>query len=402
MTTLQERQQAFEQSIRGVLGDLRDWKVNRAYGMSSAARVLERGLLMGGLNLDKLDAGVRGWLVLTVLRFAPSDEVWLGFAVQKDIGSAVARVLAMNHAGCGDRGMLRAGDELEYSHRSNLVSAYLARGGRLLLRNKRFWEAVPEDPTPFGPAAELDHVFLSVNPGSPAGTGAGAAEFVRHIESLVTPSRLTVLGDAVAPRIAPVPDLQSARARFDRSGGTDPDGLFERLFVALEHADPIRVAVVAGCESASFAPFLARFADATGLELGALHSEPEPLVAAIEAGDASDTATLQVVDLDTSTALGEAMRWRITQRRITPGPRPAVRIVATTSAPTAMGLESLAPAIRARPLPLGAAMDSLGLDAAARAWCQLVFPSHTVPDVDTVARAVALRGALAQSAGRDV
>jgi len=294
VSTPQDRQRAFEEWTAERLGGFAGWKVNHAFGVSNSAKVIEGGLQLAVLNMATFSTELRGWLLLSLLRFAPSDEVLFGLAVEgQALRAAVSRVGAMSAAGGGDRSGLNPRDELTYSARANNVSVYLHRSGRLYLRNRGFWDTLPTDLSPYGPGIEVSHAFVEVHALDPTRRGQGADEFVSHLASFLDQAPLD--RRALQPTELHLPGVRELRVRFEELGGRDEDGVLERLHLALSTARGIAVIAGLGRAGPSFVERYARSIQGGPLAVSLRTPRPEgPL---IHPGDRYE-CSLVIVDLD--------------------------------------------------------------------------------------------------------
>lgn len=166
---LQERQQQFEAASAADPLISGHTKFHKLFGVSNSAKVIGGGLQLGVVNLDKVGADVEGFGFACVLRFPPEDEVYFTVYVRSAAPLMLQRLDQMRTLGAGngeddDEAEPAAGAGLRYSARNNLVVVYLAQDGALYLRNKGFWDTLPDQRDQFGPAVPVDKISFAVYP----------------------------------------------------------------------------------------------------------------------------------------------------------------------------------------------------------------------------------------------
>jgi MoxR-like ATPase len=122
------------------------------------------------------------------------------------------------------------------------VPIYLARDGRLWLRNAKFWDSLAFDMSPFGPATEPDEIVVALYPPTAsARRSLLAREFIGWLGSLVGSQKIhelpvwtdtATLSPAMLrmPASIPVADLEAAVKAL---GGHYPNGEVKRFHAAL-------------------------------------------------------------------------------------------------------------------------------------------------------------------------
>lgn len=187
--TFAERDRLFSEAVSRAASATARTRGNKAYGVSNSAKVIEGGIQLAVLNLDRFDADADGYILMGVLRFAPADEVLFALHVRSGIQAMFNRLEEMKRLG---ETAADGGDEtLRYAARNNNVVAYLAGDGSLYLRNKGFWDALPDDLSQAGTAIPIESVYTAT--WSRHGMlGNGAREFVRYLADLAS-NRWTAL-----------------------------------------------------------------------------------------------------------------------------------------------------------------------------------------------------------------
>jgi MoxR-like ATPase len=174
---------------------------------------------------------------------------------------------------------------IKYSARNNLVSIYIARDGRLWMRNSNFWNSLPIDMTPFGPATELDEIVVSLYPPTAsARRSLLAREFIGWLGSLVGREKiheLHVWEDIRTlrpemqrmPATIPVGDIEAAVTAL---GGYYPNGEVRRFHAALNFLDHKHFVILSGLSGTGKTQLALKYARAVhGL---ASNTAPDPLL----------------------------------------------------------------------------------------------------------------------------
>src|SRR5262245_17073758 len=173
---LAERQQQFLEAAQEHFGTSRAVRPNKLFGVSNSAKVVEGGLQLGVVNLDGARDDAEAFIFACVMKFPPEDEVYFAVLVRKDKATFLARLAEMKKLGAPAKAGAKTAasaeaeedDEedvaIKYAARNNNVPLYVARDGRLWLRNAGFWNSLDIDLTPFGPATELDEIVVALYP----------------------------------------------------------------------------------------------------------------------------------------------------------------------------------------------------------------------------------------------
>ena len=251
---LVERQQQFLDAIQKHFGTTKAVRPNKLFGVSNSAKIVEGGMQIGVVNLDSARDDAEAFIFACVMKFPPEDEVYFAVLVRKDKDALLARLDQMKKLGTAARSAAaasaEAGDDdadgsdtaVAYSARNNLTPIYIARDGKLWLRNKGFWNSLAIDMTPFGPPTEPDQIVVALYPPTAsARRSLLAREFIGWLGNLVGREKiheLPVWADAGTlspamrrmPSEVPVSQIETAVKSL---GGHYPNGEVRRFHAAL-------------------------------------------------------------------------------------------------------------------------------------------------------------------------
>ena len=257
--SLVERQQRFLEAAQKHFGTSKTVRPRELFGVSNSAKIVEGGIQLGVVNLDTVKEDAEAFIFGCVMRFPPEDEVYFAVLVRKEKASFLARLAEMKKLGAAakaagaepadaesedsdEEAPEAPGATIKYSARNNVVPIYLARDGRLWLRNAKFWDSLAVDMTPFGPATEPDEIVVALYPPTAsARRSLLAREFIGWLGSLVGAQKiheLPVWTDNATlspemrrmPASIPIADIEAAVKTL---GGHYPNGEVRRLHAAL-------------------------------------------------------------------------------------------------------------------------------------------------------------------------
>ncbi|MFP8832866.1 McrB family protein [Hydrogenophaga sp. XSHU_21] len=250
---LVERQQQFLEAAQKYFGTSKAVRPRELFGVSNSAKIVEGGIQLGVVNLDNVKDDVEALILGCVMRFPPEDEVYFAVLVRKDKGSFVKRLAEMKRFGSsgtklGDGAEASeataedGGTAVKYKADNNNVAIYLARDGKLWLRNKGFWSSLDFDRTPLEPASEPDQIVVALYPPTAsARRSLLAREFIGWLGSLVSSQKIhelqvwTDTGTLSAemrrtPASIPIGEISAAVKEL---GGHYPNSEVQRLHAAL-------------------------------------------------------------------------------------------------------------------------------------------------------------------------
>lgn len=271
--SLVERQQQFLEAAQKHFGTSKSVRPRELFGVSNSAKIVEGGIQLGVVNLDNVKEDTEALIFGCVLRFPPEDEVYFAVLVRKDKANFLERLAEMKRlgaaakiagedseftleaAGENDGQSELPGTTIKYSARNNLVPIYLARDGRLWLRNAKFWDSLAFDLSPFGPSTEPDKIVVALYPPTAsARRSLLAREFIGWLGSLVGREKiheLPVWTDTATlspemlrmPSTLPIAEIEKA---IKTLGGHYPNGEVRRFHAALNFLDHKHFVILSG------------------------------------------------------------------------------------------------------------------------------------------------------------
>ncbi|NWE26814.1 McrB family protein [Pseudomonas gingeri] len=292
--SLVERQQQFLDAAQKRFGTSKAVRPRALFGVSNSAKIVEGGMQLGVVNLDNVKEDTEALIFGCILRFPPEDEVYFAVLVRKDKANLIKRLTEMKRLGIAAKGTgkkpkgataktadedselelrlqwgleqeLDAGVESEsletadttfkYSDRNNVVAIYLAKDGRLWLRNAKFWNSLDIDMSPFGPSIEPDEIVTALYPPTAsARRSLLAREFIGWLGNLVGREKiheLPVWMDTATlnpdmcrmPASIPIVEIE---AGIKSLGGHYPHGEIRRFHAALNFLEHKHFVILSG------------------------------------------------------------------------------------------------------------------------------------------------------------
>lgn len=266
---LVERQQQFLKEAQKHFRATKSTRINKLFGVSNSAKVVEGGVQIGVANLNSARDDADAFIIATVMKFPPEDEVYFAVLIRKDKEKFLARLADMKMLGAAAKAGTSSeegeddgeddGDEaaksFKYSNRNNLVPVYLAEDGLLWMRNSGFWNSLDFERTPFGPAVEPDEIVVGIfPPTASARRSLLAREFIGWLGTLAGREKiheLPVWTDTATlspemrrmPASIPVRDIEAAVKAL---GGHYPNGEVRRLHAALNFLSHKHFVILSG------------------------------------------------------------------------------------------------------------------------------------------------------------
>ncbi|MBW9248531.1 MAG: hypothetical protein GJU72_05520 [Acidithiobacillus ferriphilus] len=266
---LVERQQQFLKEAQQHFHAKKESRTNKLFGVSNSAKVVSGGVQIGVANLNSAKDDAEAFIIATVMKFPPEDEVYFAVLIRKDRDKFLTRLAEMKKLGAAAKAGVateeadadteeevdEAGKPFKYSNRNNLVPIYLDANGLLWMRNSGFWNSLDFDRGPFGPAAEPDEIVVALYPPTAsARRSLLAREFIGWLGSLVGSQKIhelqvwtdtATLSSAMRrmPTSIPVADIETAVKAL---GGHYPNGEIRRLHAALNFLSHKHFVILSG------------------------------------------------------------------------------------------------------------------------------------------------------------
>jgi len=297
---LEERQRQFLDAVQKHFGTSKAVRPNKLFGVSNSAKIVEGGIQLGVVNLNAPREDAEAFIFACVMRFPPEDEVYFAVLVRKEKANFMARLAEMKKLGAAAKGggeeagaaAESADDEtaeepgatIKYSARNNLVPIYLARDGKLWLRNAGFWNSLAFDLSPFGPATEPDQIVVALYPPTAsARRSLLAREFIGWLGSLVGSAKiheLAVWADAatLSPEMRRMPSTMAVadiEAAVTALGGHYPNGEVRRFHAALNFLEHKHFVILSGLSGTGKTQLALKYARAVH---GLTADGPDPLL----------------------------------------------------------------------------------------------------------------------------
>lgn len=278
---IRQRQRLYKGAVAQDPTITQDTRVSDAFGVSNSAKIVERGLFAFNANFNTFGDGIDQVVVNCLLRFPPEDEIYFSLFIRSDLEQFRARLEEMRAAGTS-RPRQRTGiepedeaaeeeeeeadeaettqpvaspDGLSYTNNNKNVKGYLALDGRLYLRNKSYWDALPEDLSSISRPITLDKIVFGIYPpAASARRSLLAREFVGYLGSLVGRDRvheIQVWPDKSAVqetmrRLPPSIPISEIESNVSEMGGFYPSGEVSRLHAALNFLEQKHFVILSG------------------------------------------------------------------------------------------------------------------------------------------------------------
>lgn len=299
---LVERQQQFLREAQKHFHAAKGTRISKLFGVSNSAKIVSGGVQIGVANLNAAKDDDEAFIIASVMKFPPEDEVYFAILVRKDKDKFFKRLAEMKELGTaakasaaaaatedadadGEDDADQAGKPFKYSNRNNLVPVYLAEDGLLWMRNSGFWNSLDFERSPFGPGAEPDEIVVALYPPTAsARRSLLAREFIGWLGSLVGSQKtheLPVWTDTATlspnmrrmPASISVADIEAAVAAL---GGHYPNGEVRRFHAALNFLPHKHFVILSGLSGTGKTQLALKYARAVhGLTS---NSDDDPLI----------------------------------------------------------------------------------------------------------------------------
>ena len=287
-----QRQQSYKDAVEKFAAPNGGTRFSDAFGVSNSAQIIGGGLFAFNGNFDSYTAAdtseqlaVHCWL-----RFPPEDEIYFTIFI-KDVATFRSRLQEMRAAGTSKpRGVQKSlveendddeltnessgsasPDALSYTDNSKNVRAYLAKDGRLYLRNKGYWGTMPADLSSISKPVSVERIVFAIwPPAASASRGLLAREFIGYLGGLIGRDRIHELrvwsdADAVSPEMQRMPaiiPLAQIEAAVTASGGHYPGGEVRKFHGALNFLPDKHFVILAGLSGSGKTQLAIKYAHA--------------------------------------------------------------------------------------------------------------------------------------------
>ena len=286
----QQRQQRYRDTVAAQFTGIPGIKFSDAFGFSNSAKIVEGGLFAFNANLDRVGEDLQRLVVHCVLRFPPQEEIYFSLVIGKGRETLLRRLQTMRSMGTSkpmgqkeraaalapapapqealeldafeslaatedyDFGAVPS-DELSYTDNNKNVKGYIANDGRLYLRNKAFWDSLPEDLSSVPDPVEIDQILFSVWPAAVGDRNSLLTrEFIGYLGQLIGPERVHELlpwgqAGAISAAMRRMPatlDIAAVEQAIAGMGGHYPHGEVRRLHAALNFSARKHFVILAG------------------------------------------------------------------------------------------------------------------------------------------------------------
>lgn len=293
--SLVERQRQFLEAAQRHFGTSKAVRPRELFGVSNSAKIVEGGIQLGVVNLDNVKEDTEALILGCILRFPPEDEVYFAVLVRNDKANFLKRLTEMKRLGVAakneedysdfaletasesDDSSDSSGTTIKYSARNNLVPIYLAKDGRLWLRNAKFWDSLTFDLSPFGPPTEPDEIVVALHPPTAsARRSLLAREFIGWLGSLVGREKIhelpvwtdTATLSADMRRLPSTVPIEEIEKNIKTLGGHYPNGEVRRFHAALNFLNHKHFVILSGLSGTGKTQLALKYARAVhGLNL---------------------------------------------------------------------------------------------------------------------------------------
>ena len=236
----QERQRLYKVAVEAAVPSAARRRMHDAFGISNSAKIVEGGLFAFNVNFENLAGDVDQLVVNCLLSFPPEDQVYFSLVVKSDMATFTNRLDEMRTAGKSGAGA--SPDTLSYASTNNNVKGYIAGDGRIYLRNKGFWDGLPDALSTVSKPALIDQVLFGIHPpAASARRSMLARQFVGYLGTLIGTDKVHELQpwpdpslvDADMRRMPATIGLGTIEQAIRELGGFYPGGEVRHLHAGL-------------------------------------------------------------------------------------------------------------------------------------------------------------------------
>ena len=263
----QERQHRYKEAVEVAAPTAVHRRMHDAYGFSNSAKIVEGGLFAFNVNFENLAGDVDQVVVNCLLSFPPEDQVYFSLVVKIDMVTFTDRLDEMRAAGSSKKSatpdqaeaaeaeVSASPDTLAYAGTNNNVKGYIAEDGRLYLRNKGFWDSLPDDLLTVSKPVVIDQVLFSIYPpAASARRSMLARQFVGYLGTLIGADKIHELQpwpdpsavDADMRRMPATIALAKIEQAISELGGFYPGAEVRRFHVGLNFLERKHFVILSG------------------------------------------------------------------------------------------------------------------------------------------------------------
>ncbi len=244
-----ERRQLYKESVTADPSYTPQTRMAEAFGVSNSAKVIEKGLFAFNVNFNTMADNYDQVVINCLLRFPPEDEIYFSLFVKGEFSTFLARLDEMRAAGSSGLGSPACADN------NKNVKGYIALDGRLYLRNKGYWNTMPDDLSTISKPVVIDKVLFAIYPpAASARRSLLARHFLGYLGSLIGHEKVReqqVWPDAAAvhPNMRRLPTtipLAEIEAAIRNLGGFYPGGEIGRFHAGLNFLDYKHLVILSG------------------------------------------------------------------------------------------------------------------------------------------------------------
>ena len=263
----QERQRRYKEAVEVAAPTAVHRRTHDAYGFSNSAKIVEGGLFAFNVNFENLAGDVDQVVVNCLLSFPPEDQVYFSLVVKSDMVIFADRLDEMRAAGSSKKSatpdqaeaaeaeVSASPDTLAYAGTNNNVKGYIAEDGKLYLRNKGFWDRLPDDLSTVSKTVVIDQVLFSIYPpAASARRSVLARQFVGYLGTLIGADKIHELQpwpdpsvvDADMRRMPATIALAKIEQTISELGGFYPGAEVRRFHVGLNFLERKHFVILSG------------------------------------------------------------------------------------------------------------------------------------------------------------
>jgi len=275
---IRERQRLYKEKVEADASITGRTRMADAFGVSNSTKIIKKGLFAFNANFNTMARDVDQVVVNCLLRFPPEDEIYFSLFMKGELRTFLARLEEMRAAGSshprrragaededkedskegeGEDAAVQAAspDRLDYTNNNKNVKGYIALNGQLYLRNKSYWDSMPDDLATISKPVALDRVLFSIYPPAvSARRSLLAQQFLGYLGNLIGREKvheLQVWPDASAvhadmrrmPATIPLADIKAAVVGL---GGFYLGGEVRRFHAGLNFLDHKHFVILSG------------------------------------------------------------------------------------------------------------------------------------------------------------